>query len=70
VFEDTPALAGISIVPLPEGDYLVAVVDEDGTVAVARRASRNKLAQLFGYIGDALEPGLLASLGLTSPYYP
>jgi hypothetical protein len=55
----TPELDGFSIVPLPNGEYVVAFVDQDGTVT-ARRASRNKLTQLFGYIGDALEPGLLA----------
>lgn len=66
MIDDTPAkeLEGIFIVPQDNGDFVLAIVDKDGTVN-ARHASRNKLTQVFGYIGNALEPGLLADhLGL------
>ena len=60
MIDDIPVkeLDGISIIPRDDGDFVLAIVDKDGTVT-ARHASRNKLTQMFGYIGNALEPGLL-----------
>lgn len=53
--------AGISIIPRGDG-FVIAFVDEDGNVIGAYPASRNRLTKVFGYIGEALKPGLLGQL--------
>jgi hypothetical protein len=60
-------LRAISVYPYgDEGRYKIVLVGADGTIT-AYYTSEPRLVQAFAVIGEALQPGLLASLTVAHP---
>lgn len=59
-------LAGISVVPHPDDPnrFMFHLLDSDANITYAAPISRAALTRMFAVIGEALQPGLLASLNI------
>lgn len=63
IADETPTTELTAVAVFPHGDgFALALLDRDGALT-AYRLNEPKLRQLFAHIGEALQPGLLASLG-------
>ena len=61
--DEIPATELNAVAVFPHGNtYAFALMDRDGNLT-AYNLSPGKLRQVFMVIGEALQPGLLASLG-------
>lgn len=58
----TTELQAIACYPTNGNQYALVLVDDNGTHA--HTLSENKLKTIFAVIGEALQPGLIASLSL------
>lgn len=63
IADEIPSTELNAVAAFPHRDgYALAFMDHDGTLTTFR-LSRAKLTEVFAQIGEALQPGLLASLG-------
>jgi hypothetical protein len=64
--DEIPASDLNAVALFPHGNaYALALMDRDGNLT-AYHLSQGKLRQVFMVIGEALQPGLLASLGFNT----
>ncbi|MFN6542801.1 hypothetical protein [Mycolicibacterium nivoides] len=64
--DEIPAAELNAVAVFPHGNvYAFALMDRDGNLT-AYHLSQGKLQQVFMVIGEALQPGLLASLGFNT----